>query len=229
MHQDCDVFTRDGPDTEKLIELTKQFASEGKIDPTSNLYDDPVMVWMGKFDTVIGTRVAKSAEEYYKYFVDNSRLHLDHTFPAQHCIPTLDYGEECAKLRPPFIGNCQFDGAGEALNHLLGSLSPPVENMDDFLATNLMEFDQTPFVPKFLWRNSSLNEKGFIYVQTACQSSSVACHLHFSIHGCAQSTELIGDTWPVHTGYNRWAEANNIIVVYPNTKISLKEPSNPLG
>lgn len=226
MHQDCDIFTRDGPNTELLIELTKQFESEGKIDPTSNLYDDQSFVWMGKFDTVIGTKVTKSTEDYYRNFVDNSRLHLDHTFPAQHCLPTLDYGEECTKLRPPFIGNCGYDGAGEALKHLFGSesLQLPV----DAIEGNLYQFDQTPYIPKPI-RASSLNEKGFIYIPTACQSGNEQCFLHISLHGCLQSEEIIGDKWAVHGGYNRWAESNNIIVLYPNTKISVGEPANPGG
>jgi hypothetical protein len=210
------------PDTEKLIELTEQFDSEGKIDPISNIQDDQVFVWMGKYDTVVGRQVTLSTEEYYKYFVDNSRLHLDHnSVEAQHCRPTLDFGEECAKLRPPFIGNCQYDGAGEAFQHMFGTINPRTVAVE----ANLMEFDQTPYNPNP--ETASLSDRGFIYVPTACQDGSSVCRLHLSFHGCTQTEQIIGKTWAWHGGYNEWAESNNIVILYPNSGITL--PGNPGG
>jgi poly(3-hydroxybutyrate) depolymerase len=178
----CTVIGHTEPDTAKLIEYTKQFESEGKIDPSSNLYDDQTFVWMGKYDTVVGRKVTLSLEDYYRNFVDNSRLHLDHTFPAQHCLPTLSYGEECTKLRPPFIGSCGYDGAGDAFQHLYGTLNPST----DPVIENLWEFDQTSYIPTDNPLNS-VGEKGFIYVPTACKDGSQVCRLHFSFHGCLQT------------------------------------------
>lgn len=209
------------PDTEKIIELTKQFESEGKVDPTSNLLNSPTFVWIGKYDTVVGRQVGLSTEEYYSNFVNSSHLRMDHTFPAQHCLPTLDFGEECAKLRPPFIGNCGYDGAGDALQHLYGQLNSPISAIDG----NLFEFDQTPYNPDP--EKSSLSDRGYIYVPSACQDATRVCKLHFSFHGCTQTEQIMGKTWAAHGGYNGWAESNNIVVVYPNAGMTL--PGNPGG
>lgn len=37
------------------------------------------------------------------------------------------------------------------------------------------------------------------------------------------------DTYARHAGYNQWAEANNIVVVYPQAAHSYVFPSNPQG
>lgn len=223
MATDCSFFTKNGPDLNKLIEYTKQFESEGKIDPTSNLYDDQIFVWVGSKDTFVGPTVSISLEDYYRNFVDGSRLKYDHTFPAQHTMPTLDYGVECTKLRPPAIGKCNYDGAGEVLQHLIG----PLVDAGEPIPENLMEFDQTPYFPTDNDRHS-LGDKGFIYVPSSCQDSRTSCHLHISFHGCTQTEMRWGNLWADKTGYNRWAESNNIIVLYPNAANSL-DPLNPMG
>lgn len=219
------MWTRKGPDLPALIDFTKQFEAEGKIDPTSNLYDDQTFVWMGKYDTVVGLTVGVAVEDYYKNFVNESRLHLDHDFPAQHCLPTLEWGVQCDKLRPPFIGLCEYDGVGDAFQHFWGAEN--LQPRTTAIASNLAEFDQTPYIPDSPL--ASLGDKGFIYVPTACQDRNNVCHLHFSFHGCMQPEAIIGDKWAVHGGYNEWAESNNIIVIYPNTKPSFGEPDNPMG
>jgi poly(3-hydroxybutyrate) depolymerase len=80
------------------------------------------------------------------------------------------------------------------------------------VTSNLYKFDQTEF---YKGSATSLNTFGYIYIPTACADGSAACRLHLSFHGCLQDYGNIQDTWAVHAGYNDWAEANNIIVVYP--------------
>lgn len=63
-------------------------------------------------------------------------------------------------------------------------------------------------------KSASLGEFGFVYVPTACQQQE-ECALHVSFHGCSQDYDHIQDAWAVHAGFNEWAEANNIIVLYP--------------
>ena len=84
---------------------------------------------------------------------------------------------------------------------------------------NLFQFDQTEF---FSGSSTSINNFGYIYIPDACQDGSIACRLHVSYHGCVQDYDSIGDTWAVHAGYNDWAEANNIVVVYPYVTADLK-------
>lgn len=50
------------------------------------------------------------------------------------------------------------------------------------------------------------------------------CRLHIAFHGCAQTLDDINTTFVTETGYNRWAEANNIVVLYPQAKATLTNP-----
>jgi poly(3-hydroxybutyrate) depolymerase len=53
-----------------------------------------------------------------------------------------------------------------------------------------------------------------VYVPEACQRT-IGCRLHVAFHGCLQNVDTIGDAFIRHAGYNEWAEANRIIVLYP--------------
>ena len=57
---------------------------------------------------------------------------------------------------------------------------------------------------------------GWVYVPTGC-GSGTSCKLHVALHGCKQNTADIGQEFVRNAGYNRWAEANNIVVLYPQT------------
>jgi poly(3-hydroxybutyrate) depolymerase len=46
-------------------------------------------------------------------------------------------------------------------------------------------------------------------------------------HGCKQTPEDIGDTYVQRAGYNRWADSNAIIILYPQAKSTLL--GNPNG
>ena len=61
---------------------------------------------------------------------------------------------------------------------------------------------------------NSLNTVGYVYVPTACQKGA-SCVLHVNFHGCQQTLADIGTQYVEHVGLNEWAEANNIIVLYP--------------
>jgi poly(3-hydroxybutyrate) depolymerase len=129
-----------------------------------------------------------------------------------------------------YIGACQYDGAGFALKTVLKdeNLTPGV-----MIESNLLAFDQVPYIVNY--KLSSLSDVGYIYVPSACLPSSKgvntgpSCHLHISFHGCKQGLQYIGNQYAAHTGFNSWAEANNIIVLYPYAKPSSSIPYNPNG
>jgi hypothetical protein len=53
--------------------------------------------------------------------------------------------------------------------------------------------------------------------------------LHVVFHGCEQTIPDIGSEFYNNTGFNTWAEANNIVIVYPQAKRSPLVPYNPDG
>ncbi len=162
-------------------------------------------------------------------------LHLADCFPTNQTA----YGEECTQLGKPYIGKCKFAAAHAMMEHLEGPLAPPVAQH----STNLIEFDQSQF-----GSGNSLNSIGYIYVPSACAGGRSKCKLHVSFHGCQQTTADIGTGYVrwcmpasqqlmlnsivpqvTYTGLNEVAEANNIIVLYPQVSKSTALPENPEG
>ena len=224
----CMSTTLGGPETEKLIGLTREDWALGFVDnPDVHLKNDRIYLFSGAGDTIVDQKVMHSLEQYYGTFIPSpGNLVADFNVDAEHCLPTVDYGEECETLSSPYIGKCAFDGAGTALQHIFGEeeLKKP---SGTFVKANLQSFDQTPFFSAAI--PASIGEEGYIYTPTACQNGNVKCRLHVSFHGCEQNIELIGPEYATNTGFNAWAEANNIVVLYPYVKVSRTVPYNPKG
>ncbi len=161
-------------------------------------------------------------EAFYRYFGSVDDIVADYAVPTVHGMPTDSYGRPCDDFGSPFINNCGYDGAGKCLKHIFSSLAPRKASLD----ANLRTFDQKPFVPYHLSLGlASMSDQGFLYVPTAC-ANGAACGVHFALHGCEQGVEFVGDVFARHSGFNEWAEANNIIVVYPQAD---KNTLNPNG
>ena len=80
------------------------------------------------------------------------------------------------------------------------------------MPANLIAFDQDEF------GGLSMDETAFVYVPTACQAGAAGdapCTVHVALHGCSQSRSFVGTVFVENAGYNAWAEANRIIVLYP--------------
>jgi poly(3-hydroxybutyrate) depolymerase len=72
-----------------------------------------------------------------------------------------------------------------------------------------------------------LNDTGFAYIPAGCTAGGEACRVHVVFHGCKQTVDDIQEQYVRNTGYNRWAESNNIILLYPQAR---SEPqANPNG
>jgi hypothetical protein len=143
--------------------------------------------------------------------------HVD-DLPAGHAFVTLDQGSACDVTRSPFINDCDYDQAGAILEHLYGPLAPPADEP----AGALLEFDQTEFLPEAT--RHGLAATGFVYLPASC-AGGAACRVHVAFHGCKQTAELIGDAFVTRTGYNRWADANRLIILYPQADETLANPN----
>jgi hypothetical protein len=119
-------------------------------------------------------------------------------------LPIGSPASMCAASAPPFINDCDYDAAGALLVHLLGPLAPPAA-----AAGRLASFDQTPFGDHGI----SMDEEGYIYIPKECDIQR--CRVHVAFHGCRQSRAAVKDRFAREAGYNRWADTNRIIVLYP--------------
>ena len=52
-----------------------------------------------------------------------------------------------------------------------------------------------------------------MYVPQRCATER--CRIHVAFHGCRQGAAEIGERFVRETGYNRWADTNGLIVLYP--------------
>lgn len=154
------------PSADSLLSAAKQAASSGDIDDLSNLARAKVFLYSGTGDTVVKSAVVKVAEQLYQELATSGNVTGEFSIPSEHCMPTVDYGNSCSTLGSPYINNCNYDGAGAALQTLFGTLAGGRGTMVD---ANLMQFDQTQFGAS---SSISLNSNGYIYVPTACQKNA---------------------------------------------------------
>jgi len=211
----------------QLVSHTTQAANARNIDPTANLQNSKVWLYSGLNDTTVAPGVVKKLQEYYANYVQPSNVVTVFDRIAQHAFPTLNYGNTpCTYLGPNYVNKCNYDAAGDLLTHLYGTLVPPV----NAISGNILKLNQANFLPTgSTLTTASLESTAYVYVPTNCQSGAVACKLHVAFHGCQQTLALMSTNYVENTGYNTWAEANNIIVLYPQVKASTLLPQNPNG
>lgn len=142
-------------------------------------------------------------------------------------MPTQGYGKPCDFKGSPYIGDCGYDAAFEAM--LTGAPGMVRGKPSDTVAANLRVFDQAPFFAG-LPAAVSMAATGFVYVPTRCHGVAATrpCKLHVAFHGCQQGVDTLGDVFATHAGYNGHAERNDIVVLYPNARAG-QVPFNPKG
>ena len=204
------------PAVAQLKSQTDRFAREGRIDATANLRAAPAWLFSGMRDETVAHEVVQALHDYYREFQARAILVADKR--AGHGMVTQDAGVACRATEPPYINDCDYDAAGELLKHLLGTLSPPREPAGELLA-----FDQWPFGARAM----SMDDEGFVYIPGVCRTES--CRVHVVFHGCRQGKSFLEDRFVREAGYNRWAEANRMIVLYPQAIARYLPIYNPRG
>jgi hypothetical protein len=211
-----------GPEVGPLVQLARESAAAGRIDDPAWLAPDRVWAFHGSRDEVVGAAVMDSLLRFYRAFLPPERLHYETRVPAAHGFPTRGEGAACDQATSPWLNDCDFDAAGELLRHLYDDLREPAGP----LRGELREFDQRPYTTGRA--ASSLAGTGWIYVPQDCNGRR-PCRIHVAFHGCRQGTDFVGRTFVRSAGYNRWADANRIVVLYPQVARSWLRPFNPQG
>ena len=191
-----------------LTAITEGLARAGLVDPTEKLGDARVWLFSGRRDQTVRSSVTQALRRYYAAYVPADRVVLKQDLDAGHAMITADHGAACAATAAPFINDCDFDAAGALLAQLLGPLAAATAEPTGAL----LEFDQREFAANAP-RAISMDDTGFVYFPQACRAGG--CRVHVAFHGCRQGREAVGDAYARHAGYNRWADANRIVVLYP--------------
>eukprot|EP00756_Hemistasia_phaeocysticola_P024191 Hpha_TRINITY_DN15933_c4_g8::TRINITY_DN15933_c4_g8_i1::g.72981::m.72981 len=211
------------PSARTYQDITDSRAKAGTVDSTANLAAHNVFLFSGKRDTTVKQTVMDALDKYYKSYITAGTVEYVNDMSAAHTQPTDDPANKnsCTTSSPPYLSNCNYDGAGKALNTIYSGLKP---RNDGTLSGKLLEFSQS----EFLATGMSMASSGFVYVPASCAAGQ-RCRLHVSFHGCLQNYGAVGDAYTAHSGYNKWADANDMIVLYPQTSKSTFAPSNPNG
>jgi hypothetical protein len=211
--------TLGAPEPERLLAKATDLAADGRIDPLSGLEGDRVYVFSGTADeTVTPAVVAQTLAFYRAAGVAEADIADVHDLPAGHGFITLDQGNACAITQSPFVNDCDYDQAAAILAHIYGPLQAPAAEP----AGALIAFDQTEFLPDAT--RHGMATTGYAYLPASC-AGGAACRVHIAFHGCKQTHELIGDAFVSGTGFNRWADANRLIVLYPQAHATALNPN----
>jgi len=214
----CMQTSLGAPDPTRLHELAENLATQGRIDPLTGLAGDRVYVFSGSKDETVTPPVIARAVEFYRLAgVPDGDIEHVHDVAAGHAFVTEDEGNACGVTQSPFINDCDYDQAGAILQHIHGALNAPVPD----LSGGLIEFDQAEFLSDPTAHG--MGRTGLAYVPASCAAGE-PCRVHIAFHGCRQTTDRIGDAFLTKTGYNRWAEDNHLIVLYPQAH---ETPLNP--
>lgn len=203
-----------------LLSVVNTWSGNGYIDPTSNMAASKVYLLSGTIDSTVKQPVMNDLRTMYGNYVPATNISYKNNLTAEHSIPTDFFGNGCSANGAPFLNNCNFDTAGEILKWLYGPLS--AKNVST-LSGSFINFDQAAF-----WGNRNptthgMAGSGYAYVPAACAAGQ-SCRLHVAFHGCMQNTASVGTAFYQNAGYNRWADTNKMVVLYPQATSTLNNP-----
>ena len=207
------------PDADALLSRARALADAGRIDPLGGLADDRVYLFSGTQDSTVTQPVMDAAHDFYRQAgIAEQSIEYVNDIPAGHAFIVEEAANACAVTDNPFINDCDYDQAGDILRHLYGALEPPA-TMDE---SRLLEFDQEEFLADP--ETHGMASSGFVYRPATCAVGE-PCRLHIAFAGCKQTPVDIGDLYARTTGYNRWAETNRLVILYPQSSASSGNPN----
>lgn len=105
-----------------------------------------------------------------------------------------------------------IDLAGDILRNIYATLTAPKDLHDN--TGTLYWLDQSAYVPNGDVGKAEVWSKAAVFKPKACADAS-HCMLHVHYHGCGMRP---GSGWKVHlhSGFNAWGVANNMVVLYPS-------------
>jgi hypothetical protein len=209
------------PDATQLAERARARASEGRIAALSGLSGDRVLVLHGAQDLKVAPAVGAAAADFYRALQSEApglqvQARLDGAFG--HLMPLPGEGDECADPPAPYLGRCGVDAAALVFETLYG----PAPREATSATGKVQSFSQQALIGD--GPDPVLAETGYVYVPAQCEGET--CGLLLAFHGCLQNADKVGEAFVREGGFNRWADAYGVVVLYPQTRASYA-PLNP--
>jgi poly(3-hydroxybutyrate) depolymerase len=220
------VCMQGSPTAAQSWDVTKAFSDAGVIGLASAIAAQRIYLFSGSKDSVVAPSVMDSLHSFYGLAkVKKANLVYVDTVPAGHAfIATNSGNKDCGANADPYVDRCSvagqpYDQPKAILTHLYG----PLRAKPQTLSSAPVAFDQRPFGATA----AAMAPTGYLYVPSACRAASAQCSVHVVFHGCKQSAKFVQDAVYSGVGYNRWADANRIIILYPQVNDSMA--ANPLN
>jgi hypothetical protein len=208
------------PNPAFLAERAERLAEHNRIDPIADVKTDRIYLFTGTNDHTVVRPIVAAARRFYEDLgVPADQILYVSDIPAGHAFVTDERGPECDHSGKPYIVDCDYDQAGALLRQIYGPLNEPAKQTTG----RYKVFDQQSFTEGL--SNHGLSDDGLVYVPEACEAN-VGCRVHIAFHGCGQNRTVVGDAFARDSGYARWADTNNLIVLFPQTATT---PFNPQG
>jgi len=213
------------PDIQALAARVEMRAHAGELGPLSALSAARVFALHGTRDRIVAGSVSRGSAALYEALRDSDpalksmQVSWDGNRPFAHNLPVAAHGDDCGKSEAPYLGHCGFDAAGEIFAALFGN---PLHAASKARG-ELRRFDQNRFRPH--GKDAYLADSGYVYLPPDCAAGK-SCGLLVALHGCKQDVSAVGTAFVRDAGFNRWADAYDVAVLYPQTRASFA-PLNP--
>lgn len=213
------------PDVEKLLDLARETPN---IDDLANVAKQRMYIFTGSCDEVVNQHVGRTARDFYEGLgVSPDALMFVDDVPAGHSIITTNPEDSpLSTNQPPYINRGGFIQSHVILRHIYGDLKDPSPTTDgDFI-----RFDQSEFFGNAA-SNASMAPFGYAYIPSkVAKREAEALGVHIVMHGCKQGYDYVnfvngaadvqnqppyGARYITTTGYMEMAEANNLILLFP--------------
>ena len=205
-----------------LAEINKElklWSEQGLLASEAEIKQSRIWLLHGTADQKITKQVADALHQQYQEWLPAAQLAYVQDKNFAHHMPTLSEGSPCDRSEAPFLGNCNYDAAGEALKFIRADLKAPATQNSG----TVYPIQQQEIAGQLA---ATMAEQGYVYVPKSCQQGQ-SCTLHISFHGCNQHADAVGMAYVEKAGFNRYADSNNIVVLYPQSRASNLMPMNP--
>jgi len=212
------------PNVDKLVRLARETPD---IDALSNLSDHKLYVFTGKSDQVVNQYAVRTTHEFYRALgvADENILFVSDVDAGHSIITNNPEDSPLSANQPPYINYGGFVQSHDILDHIYGKRNAPAAQV----LGELVRFRQAEFLSCDLDR-ASMAEFGYAYIPSNVARSGKALGVHIALHGCKQGYAFVdyvngradienqppyGNRYITTTGYLEWAEANDLIVLFP--------------
>jgi len=215
------------PDVSKLIAMAQ---GTEDIDPLEHMAAQRLYIFTGTEDLVVNQHGVRATQAFYAGLgVPEANIRFVDDVPAGHSIITMNPEDSpLAANQPPYINCGPFIQSHDILNHIYPGLKPPA----DRAVGELRRFEQEAYCDHAP-DEASMARFGYVYLPSGVLAGEEALGVHIVLHGCkqgysytnyvngladSQNQPPYGLRYVTATGYLEMAEANNLILLFPQVE-----------